>query len=107
MAVTSAAATSTNNGTRHAGTTARRTSEITMFVTSRTAVVARPSASPLTAEVVTASNGDNPSNCTNVRLLRQRPSTTVLRRLLEVGLMLASGGLRGRAVDVVAMLLEV
>ena len=107
MAVTSAAATSTNSGTRHAGTTARRTSEITMFVTSSTAVVARPRAKPLTAEVVTASSGDSPSSCTNVRLLRQRPSTTAVRRLLEVGLMFAGRGLRGRAVDVVAMLLEV
>src|SRR5690606_12690362 len=77
MQVTSEAMISTNSGILTTGTSVRRTSEITEFVTTSTEVVATPSANPLTAVVVIASSGQRPSSWTRAGLLVHKPDRSV------------------------------
>ena len=80
--------------------------EITVFVTTSTELVASPSASPLTTDVVTASSGQSPSSCTSAGLSRQKPTATTSRRPLLFCIGVAAGGCGG-AEEFVTMALEV
>ncbi len=91
---------------RATGTSARRIVATSVFVTTSTAAVARPSARPFTTDVVTASNGHNPSSWTSATLSRQKPVAKIERGSLPFCIVVAAGGCGGGE-ELVTMALEV
>src|SRR5512134_1821314 len=97
--------TTTNNGMRTVGVRALRSSEKTVLVKRSTAVVARPSATPLTTDVVTASSGHNASSWTSATLSRHKPAAATLGRELFGGCI--GSDRSGGAVELITVLAEV